>query len=174
MGVPAPVGLKRRARDIAFVDATLAFAFDRRGAWVALAWFLAPVLAFGVILLVQLRRGRPGLLGLRGRGRVAAFAVLVALYCATLYGWLFWRTFYDLAVAGAPQRFELTLLLPERTLTLPAADVVAVRQEPGPKGLGRRLLIETRDGTTYRSPVRSRREIAEILARLGRVSVEPE
>ena len=148
--------------------AALAFAFDRRGAWVALAWFLAPVLAFGVILLVQLRRGRPGHFGLRGRRRVAVFAVLVALYFATLYGWLFWRTFYDLAVAGAPRRFELTFLLPERTLSLPIADVAAIRQEPGPKGLGRRLLIETRDGTTYRSPVRSRQEIADVLAALQR------
>jgi len=152
------------------VDVTLAFAFDRRGAWVALAWFLAPVLAFGVILLVQMRRGRPGLLGLQGGRRVAVFAVLVALYFATLYGWLFWRTFYDLAVVGAPQRFELTFLVPERTMSLPIADVTAVRQEPGPKGLGRRLLVETRDGTTYRSPVRSRQEIADMLAELQRAS----
>lgn len=149
---------------------TLAFAFDRRGAWVALAWFLAPVLAFGVILLVQVRRGRPGLLGLKGRGRVAVFSALVALYLATLYGWLFWRTFYDLAITEAPRRFELTFLLPERTLSLPVSDIVAVRQEPGPKGLGRRLLIETRDGTTYRSPVRSSREIADILAQLQRAA----
>jgi hypothetical protein len=133
---------------------------------VALAWFVAPVLAFGVILLVQMRRGRPGRFRLSGWGRIAVFSALVAAYLATLYGWLFWGTFYDLAVAEGPRRFELTFLLPERTLSLPATDVLAVRQEPGPKGLGRRLLIETRDGTTYRSPVRSRQEIADVLARL--------
>ncbi|HSS50713.1 MAG TPA: hypothetical protein VLX28_17375 [Thermoanaerobaculia bacterium] len=147
------------------VSGAVTFAFDRRGAWVALAWFLAPVALFGVVLLVNLRRGRPGPFRLAGPLRAWVFAVLVLAYCGVLYGWLFWRTFYDLSLA-AGQRLDLTFLLPERSLSLPLAELGAIRQEPGPKGLGRRLLIQTRDGTIYRSPVRSPQEIAEILGKL--------
>ena len=148
------------------VSGAVTFAFDRRGAWVALAWFLAPVALFGVILLINLRRGRPGRFRLSGPLRAWAFAVLVLAYCGVLYDWLFWRTFYDLSLAAGQRRIDLTFLLPERSLSLPLAELATIGQEPGPKGLGRRLLIQTRDGTTYRSPVRSRQEIAEILSRL--------
>lgn len=150
------------------IGETLSYAFDRRGAWVALAWFVVPVIAFGVILVINLRHERLGPLRLSRRMRLATFSALLLAYLATLYGWLFWRTFYDLSLVAAKRHLKLTLLLPKRTLVLSSADIESVRQEPGPKGLGGRLFIATRGGPTYRSPVLARHESAAILGELRR------
>lgn len=127
-------------------------------------FFLGLLLLLAVFLLVNLRHERLGRLELSRPVRIVGFSVLTVLYLATLYGWLFWQTFYDLR-AGAG-RLELTLLMPERRLALPLEEVESIRRIPGSRAGFSRLMVETRDGRRYRSPDRRRAEIEEALARL--------
>ena len=127
-------------------------------------FFLGLLLVLAVFLLVNLRHERLGRFQLSRPVRIVGFSVLTVLYLATLYGWLFWQTFYDLR-AGAG-RLELTLLMPERRLALPLEEVESMRRIAGSRAGFSRLLVETRDGRRYRSPDRRSAEIEAALARL--------
>lgn len=127
-------------------------------------FFLGLLLVLAVFLLVNLRHERLGRFELSRPVRITGFSILAVIYLATLYGWLFWQTFYDLR-AGAG-RLELTLLMPERRIAFPLEEVKSIRRIPGPRAGFSRLLVETRDGRRYRSPDRRRGEIEAALARL--------
>jgi hypothetical protein len=143
--------------------------FDTRGALVACAFFLGLLLVLGVVFLVNLRRERLGRFGLTRRTRVTGFVLVAVLYVAAIYGWLFWRTFYELRIDPAAGRLELTVLLPERTLEWPLAEIAGLRPVPGSRAGFARLVVETRDGRRFRSPDRRSAEIAEIHRRLRAV-----
>ena len=127
-------------------------------------FFLGLLLVLAVLLLVNLRHERLGRLQLSRPVRIAGFSVLASIYVATLYGWLFWQTFYDLRAGSG--RLELTLLMPERRIALPLEEVRAIRRIPGSRAGFSRLVVETRDGHRYRSPDRRGPEIEAALARL--------
>lgn len=127
-------------------------------------FFLGLLLLLAVYLLVNLRHERLGRLQLSRRKRIAGFSALTVLYLATLYGWLFWQTFYDLR-AGAG-RLELTLLMPERRLAWQLEEIESIRRIPGSRAGFSRLQVETRDGRRFRSPDRRAAEIEAALARL--------
>lgn len=144
----------------------MSIAFDTRGILVALAFFLGLLLALAVLLLVNLRREQLGRLRLSRRVRVAGFAVLAFAYLATLYYWLFWRTFYELRISPQDERVELTVLMPERTIGLGFDRIAAIHEVPGSRAGFARLVVETRDGRRYRSPDRASSEISRLHARL--------
>jgi hypothetical protein len=150
------------------LNATMSILFDRRGALVASAFFLGLFLILAILFLVNLRHERLGRFGLSRQVRIVGFSTLAALYLVTLYGWLFWRTFYDLRVAPGASRLELTVLMPERRLAWPLEQIESIRKVPGSRAGFARLMIETRDGCRYRSPDRAAVEIAEALDGLRR------
>lgn len=128
----------------------------------AAAFFLGLLLALSVALAINLRRERIGPLRLSRRVRVVGFGVLAFAYCATLYYWLFWRTFYELRVSPERERVELTVRVPERTISLGFDRIAAIRRAPGSRPGFARLVVETRDGCRYRSPDRSVSEIRRL------------
>ena len=145
--------------------------FDSKGALTALAFFLGIFLVLAAIFLVNLRRERLGRFGLSRQVRIVGFAILAVAYAAVLYGWLFWRTFYELRVEPSARRMELTVLIPERQLSWPLDRIASVRQVAGSRAGFARLLVETRDGRSYRSPDRRTSEIAATLRKLEVVSI---
>lgn len=140
--------------------------FDARGALVALAWFLGFFLLLAAVLLVNLRHERLGRFALSRRTRIVGFSLITVAYVAVLYGWLFWRTFYEVRVDPGAGRLELTVLLPERQLDWPLEQIAAVRQMPGNRPGLARLAVETDDGRRYVSPERPASEIAAVLRQL--------
>ena len=148
----------------------LTIPFDARGAMGAFAYFLGILLILGVVLLAGLRRERLGRFGLSRRTRITGFAVVAVLYVGAIYGWLWWRTFYGLRIDPAAGRLELTVLMPERTLAWPLAEITAIRAASGSKAGMARLEVETRDGRTYHSPDLRSAEIAEIDRQIARLT----
>lgn len=144
----------------------VSIAFDARGAAVAAAFFLGLLLVLLVVMAVNLRRDRLGPLRLSRRVRVVGFSVLALAYLATLYHWLFWRTFYELRVSPDAERVELTVLVPERTIGLGIDRIAAIRRAPGARPGFARLVVETRDGRRFRSPDRAAAEIRRLHASL--------
>lgn len=144
----------------------MTIAYDLRGIYAALAFFLGLLALLAVVWAVNLRQEELGPLRLSRRTRLVGFATLAALYVATIYGWLFWRTFYRLEVPAAGDIVALTVLMPERELRFGRDDLTAVRRVAGSRAGFARLVVETRDGRRYRSPDRNTREIAAQFDRL--------
>lgn len=134
----------------------------------ATAFFLGLLLILFVLFLFNLRRQQLGYFGLSRRVRIIGFSTVSVLYLSTLYGWLYWRTFYEVRITPESDQVELTLLMPERRLTL--EEVESIRKVPGSRAGFARLFIETRDGRRYRSPDRAAWEVEEALKTLRGVS----
>jgi hypothetical protein len=144
----------------------IAIPFDPRGALVACAFFLGLLLLFAVAFLVNLRHERLGRFELSRRTRILGFLTTAALYAAVIYGWLFWRTFYELRIEPAADRLEMTVLMPERRLEWPLARIASIQEVSGSRAGFARLQVETRDGRRYVSPNRRTAEISAIYERL--------
>jgi hypothetical protein len=143
--------------------------FDSRGPLVALAYFLGVFLILAVIFVINLRHERLGRFELSRRTRIVGFSALSLAYVAVLYGWLYWRTFYEVRVDPGAGLLELRVLMPERRLRWPLERITSIRQAPGNQPGRARLIVETDDGRRYKSPDRRTAEITAALRQLESV-----
>ena len=147
--------------------------FDSTGAYVAGTFFLGIWMLLAVVFAVNLRRAELGWMKLSRRTRIVGFTVLSTVYLAVIWSWLFAARFYELRVDEQGATVNLTFLVPERTLRLPAIEIEDSRVVPSPKGRLRQLQIVTSAGRTYRSPELTGDEASHLLRRLrGELDVQ--
>ncbi|HEX2187493.1 MAG TPA: hypothetical protein VHG51_01285 [Longimicrobiaceae bacterium] len=97
--------------------------------------------------------------------RLVVAGAVGAVLAATVYLWL-WSPFYRVDVGE--DSVTLHYHVPLRTRTVPRAEIARVRWSGG--GKSPHVVVETRDGTVFRSASASRRrdEYAALSARLAR------
>ncbi len=149
------------------------FEESANGAYVAFLLFLVGVPLLLLTFLVVLWRIKADPLRLPRYVRVPAFAVIIVLYTVYMYRWLAWDTYYEMRIAPAAGRFELTLLFPQRHVAFDTDMLEAVEQVWGGKGTGNRLVLHLKDGRRYRSPQETKQRVAEIYELLRRYVDRP-
>jgi hypothetical protein len=125
------------------------------------------LLLLTAVFLVHLRRRRNA-----RRAKVAGFVAFAALYVSVLYGWLFWRTFFELRADATRGTLELVMRAPERRVTWPLAEIASISAMPTYK-LGYHLVVETADGRLYESPRLDVDEVTTALDALRPLGKEP-
>lgn len=136
------------------------YAADLRGAFIAFGVAAAVVGLLAATFAFRLRRSSRGL----SRGSALALTFIALAAVGTAYWWLFLDTYYR--VRATEEAVELRLVLPDRDVRIPRAEVARFAIEPAPRGTAR-LVIETTSGHRYYSPPAPRTNRVDAAERLG-------